>query len=178
MIVAAGLLLLLLVLTGVLLAPPLVRRPRRTVEQPASPTPLGAPVGPFERWEAERKGQELLRRLLTDEEYAQLQRDGYLAVASPSVAGRVYRVPRRRGFVERHEDGGEPLRLCLVPDRWLPDADIVLMHKFLIEADEALYLQRANHLGPGAESASASPSPADLAVASGVRVASRPCRRA
>ena len=176
--VAAGLLLLLLLLTGALLAPPVVRRPRREPEQPASPTPLGAPIGPFERWEAERKGQELLRRLLTAEEYAQLQRDGYLAVASPSVAGRVYRVPRRRGFVERHEEGRAPLRLCLVPDRWLPDADIVLMHKFLIEADEALYLQRANHLGPGAESASASPSLAGPAVASGVRVASRPCRRA
>lgn len=178
MMVAAGLLLLLLLLTGALLAPPLARRPRREPEQPASPTPLGAPVGPFERWEAERKGQELLRRLLTAEEYAQLQRDGYLVVASRSVAGRVYRVPRRRGFVERHEDGVAPLRLCLVPDRWLPDADIVLMHKFLIEADEALYLQRANHLGPGAESASASPSLAGAPVASGVRVTSRPCRRA
>ena len=156
MMAAAGLLLLLLLLTGALLAPPLARPPRRAAEQPASPTPLGAPVGPFERWEAERKGQELLRRLLTDEEYAQLQRDSYLAVASPSVAGRVYRVPRRRGFVERHEDGQAPVRLCLVPDRWLPDADIVLMHKFLIEADEPRYLQLANHLAPAVNASRAS----------------------
>lgn len=146
--VAAGLLLLLLLLTGALLAPPVVRRPRREPEQPASPTPLGAPVGPFERWEAERKGQALLRQLLTPPEYRTLHERGFLEVTSPTIAGRVYRIPRRRGLVAQIEGGRVTTRLCVVPDRWLPDADIVLLHKLLIEADEAHYLRVANLVPP------------------------------
>lgn len=151
----AAILVLLLLLTGALLAPPLPRRTRVTpgVKPPA---PLGPYVGPYERWEAERKGQELLRAVLTPAEHAQLTERGYLEVPSPSVAGRVYRIPRRRGAVQRLDAGEAPVRLCVVPDRWLPDADIVLMHKLLIEADEDRYLALANVLAPdAAETASA-----------------------
>ena len=114
------------------------------------------PLDAYERWEAERRGQELLRRLLSEAEFEQLQEQGYLDVRSPSVSGRVYRVPRYRGVVERREPGQPTVRLCLVPDRWLPDADIVLMHKFLIEADEPRYLQLANHLAPAVNASRAS----------------------
>ena len=150
----AAILLLLLLLTGALLRPPSRRRERGQLA--AAPRPLGAHVGPYERWEAERRGQELLRRLLSEAEFEQLQERGYLDVRSPSVAGRVYRVPRYRGVVERREPGQPTVRLCLVPDRWLPDADIVLMHKFLIEADEPRYLELANHLAPAVNASRAS----------------------
>ncbi|HEX5502775.1 MAG TPA: hypothetical protein VFW96_09135 [Thermomicrobiales bacterium] len=145
----AAILLLLLLLTGALLAPPLPLR-RTPPRRPKPPAPLGPYVGPYERWEAERKGQELLRAVLTAAEHAQLAERGYLEVPSPSVAGRVYRIPRHRGTVQRLDAGQAPVRLCVVPDRWLPDADIVLMHKLLIEADEERYLALANVLAPDA----------------------------
>ena len=37
-------------------------------------------------------------------------------------------------------------RLCVQPtSNTLPEADVVLMHKLLIEADERMYLSTANH---------------------------------
>ncbi len=37
-------------------------------------------------------------------------------------------------------------RLCVQPaSNGLPDADVVLMHKLLIESDERAYLLTANH---------------------------------
>jgi hypothetical protein len=38
--------------------------------------------------------------------------------------------------------------LCLQPLEWVPDADMVVMHKLMIEADEETYLQTANKLIP------------------------------
>lgn len=138
----------LLLLAAAALRPP--ARRAGEVAPPADQTrPLGPAVGPYERWAAERKGQEMLSHLLTANEYAALQARGYLEVASPTVAGRVYRIPRRRGLVEQVEGARVATRLCIVPDRWLPDADIVLMHKLMIEADEARYLRVANPVGPG-----------------------------
>jgi hypothetical protein len=138
----------LLLLAAALLAPPLPRRPRRAPRPLVSPQPLGPAVGPYERWEAERKGQALLRQLLTPPEYRTLHERGFLEVTSPTAAGRVYRIPRRRGLVAQIEEGRVATRLCVVPDRWLPDADIVLLHKLLIEADEAQYLRVANVVPP------------------------------
>lgn len=147
------LLLGLLALTAVALSPAPLAWPRRRAAAPRHrPRPLGRYVGPYERWEAERKGQELLRQILTPQEYYALNERGFLEVGSPSVAGRVYRIPRRRGLVERIDEGGAAVRLCVVPDRWLPDADIVLMHKFLIEADEARYLEVANRVSADSSS--------------------------
>ena len=136
----------LILLTAAILAPSMPRRER----QPSGrhPRSLGPYVSPYERWEAERKGQELLRGLLTPVEFEELSARGWLEVRSPSVADRVYRIPRYRGPVEQIEGEGKSIHLCVVPDRWLPDADILLMHKFLIEADEARYLQVANRLPP------------------------------
>ena len=138
----------LLLLTAALLAPPLPRRRRQKARPPVSPQPLGPAVKPYERWEAERKGQALLRQLLTPPEYRTLHERGFLEVTSPTIAGRVYRIPRRRGLVAQIEGGRVTTRLCVVPDRWLPDADIVLLHKLLIEADEAHYLRVANLVPP------------------------------
>jgi hypothetical protein len=95
---------------------------------------------------ADRAADAVLREFLTEAEYRQLRVTGYLEVASPMQPGRVYRVPRRQGRV-LILDGGRPSeQLCIQPvTRDLPDADVVLMHKLLIQADEEFYLRTANH---------------------------------
>ncbi len=94
---------------------------------------------------AERRATNLLRDVLTPEQCRQLLWHGYLEVPSPSAAGRVYRVPRARGgFVQVIEDGKAVMRLCVQPVERLPDADVIVLHKLMIEANEEHYLQRAN----------------------------------
>jgi hypothetical protein len=95
---------------------------------------------------AARRSEALLCELLTASEYQQLCAEGYLEVASPTRPGRIYRVPRGPGQVRVVEDGQHIERLCLQPARaTLPDADVVLMHKLLIQTDEETYLRTANH---------------------------------
>jgi len=94
---------------------------------------------------AERRAESLLRAVLTPEQCHQLHWHGYLEVQSPSAAGRVYRVPRARGgFVQVIEDGKAVMRLCVQPVERLPDADVIVLHKLMIEANEEHYLQNAN----------------------------------
>ena len=93
---------------------------------------------------AERRAASLLRDILTVEQCRQLVWHGYLEVPSPSTAQRVYRVPRTRGYVQVIEHGHAVMRLCIQPVESLPDADIVILHKLMIEANEEYYLQKAN----------------------------------
>jgi len=94
---------------------------------------------------AERRATTLLRDVLTPEQCRQLLWHGYLEVPSPSSAGRVYRVPRARGgFVQVIENGRAVMRLCVQPVERLPDADVIVLHKLMIEANEEHYLQKAN----------------------------------
>src|SRR5215472_8224186 len=94
---------------------------------------------------AERRAANLLRDMLTPEQCRQLLWHGYLEVPSPSSAGRVYRVPRARGsFVQVMENGKAVMRLCVQTVERLPDADVVVLHKLMIEANEEHYLQKAN----------------------------------
>ncbi len=95
---------------------------------------------------AERTAEALLRHLLTSEQYRALCVSGYLEVRSPLYPDRVYRVPRGPGQVLVVERGVVKERLCVQPtSNTLPEADVVLMHKLLIEADERMYLSTANH---------------------------------
>lgn len=95
---------------------------------------------------AQRRAESLLRELISDEEYAQVCGTGYLDVASPSRAGRVYRVPRGPGQVLVLDGGRVVERLCVQPEYGgLPEANVVVMHKLLIQADEERYLRVANH---------------------------------
>lgn len=97
------------------------------------------------KWsEADRRANELLRSVLTSEQYAQLMRSGYLDIPSPSHPECIYRVPRAQGLVKVIEQGRHKANLCLQPWKAVPDADIVVMHKLMIEADEETYLQTAN----------------------------------
>jgi hypothetical protein len=95
--------------------------------------------------EADERAEALLRTLLTDEESAQLAQCGYLEVRSPSRPTRTYRVPRGPGRVVVHEEGAEIESLCVAPVGWLPQGDVVLAHKLMIEGNEPEYLRRANH---------------------------------
>lgn len=93
---------------------------------------------------ADARAEAMLRELLTEREQQDLARHGYLEVASPSKSSRAYRIPRRRGQVTLYEDGVPIATLCVQPVVSVPDADVVLVHKVLIEADEAMYLSVAN----------------------------------
>ncbi|MGZ3624701.1 MAG: hypothetical protein ACXVB7_16570 [Ktedonobacteraceae bacterium] len=100
------------------------------------------------RSEANRRANELLRSVLTCEQYNQLTRKGYLDIMSPRDPGCMYRVPRRQGLVKVIEQGSHKANLCLQPREAVPDDDIVVMHKLMIEADEETYLQTANTFAP------------------------------
>lgn len=93
---------------------------------------------------AERRARLLLASLLTEAELARLMADDYLDVRSPTVPGRIYRVPAHIGQVTVYQDGRPVMRLCVVPTRALPDDDVIAMHKLMIEGDEHEYLRRAN----------------------------------
>ncbi len=96
--------------------------------------------------EAERRAAKLVEELLPERDRQRLAQVGYLEVPSPSVAGRVYLVPGGPGPVEVRESGELRLRLCVEPVEHLPRTEIVLMHKLMIEGDEAGYLRAANIL--------------------------------
>lgn len=105
-------------------------------------------VDSFSRREAERRAGELLRAVLTQEQYGQLIQRGYVDIPSPSDPQRVYRVPQAPGRVQMREKGKVKVNLCLLPIGQVPDADLVVIHKLMIEADEETYLQKANVFVP------------------------------
>ena len=98
---------------------------------------------------AESRAKALLREMLTENQYQQLIKFGYLEVPSPSIEYRVYRIPGSGGLVKVFERGSAVMELCLQPAEPLPDGDVVVMHKLMIEANEQEYLQKANHFAPG-----------------------------
>ncbi len=103
------------------------------------------PAGRRSDWrEAQERAEELLRSLVGDEEYRQLNRRGYLEVPSPSRPRRSYRVPRHQGQVKVFEDGVPVMALCVQSVEPIPDGDAVLMHKLMIEGNEEEYLRLAN----------------------------------
>jgi len=106
-------------------------------------------VGSYREWfNAKRQAGELLRAVLTSEQYCQLMRLSYIDIPSPRDQERIYRVPRGPGLVRVIEMGKPTMSLCLKPLERVPDADIVVMHKLMIEADEETYLQTANRFAP------------------------------
>jgi hypothetical protein len=98
--------------------------------------------------EANERAEALLRSLLSEDEYRQLNRRGYLEVPSPSRSRRVYRVPRHQGQVKVYEGGVPIMALCVQSVEPIPDGDAVLMHKLMIEGNEEDYLRIANRFEP------------------------------
>jgi hypothetical protein len=84
--------------------------------------------------------------VLTRQQYRHLVRHGYLDIPSPRDPECIYRVPRSQGLVGVIKRVKRKASLCLQPVEWVPDADVVVMHKLMIEADEENYLQMANKL--------------------------------
>lgn len=95
--------------------------------------------------EAEQRAEQLLKILLTPEQYNHLVRKGYIEVQSGMYPYRSYRIPRHRGSVEVYEMGRLVMSLCVQPTEQVPDADVVVMHKLMIEGNEREYLRRANY---------------------------------
>jgi len=93
---------------------------------------------------AERRAADLLGDVLTPEQFRQLAWSGYLEIQSSTEPQRVYRVPLAKGYVQVVENGRTVMRLCVQPVEYLPDADVIVLHKLMIEADEENYLLRAN----------------------------------
>jgi len=93
-----------------------------------------------------KRAEQLLKEKLTPNEYHQLTTKSYLQVKSPHYPKRTYVIPRYKGLVRIFEDGEQIMRLCVGLDERdnIPDADIVLMHKLMIERAEEEYLQIAN----------------------------------
>ena len=100
------------------------------------------------RPEARRRAGELLRAVLTKEQYSQILQRGHLDIASPSDPQRVYRVPKGPGRVQVRDKGKVTMWLCLQPLERVPEADLLVMHKLMIEADEETYLRKANRFTP------------------------------
>jgi hypothetical protein len=105
----------------------------------------GIPAGIRVDSRAEARAQALLHQLLDRSEQAQLSRRGYLEVASRTHQGRFYRIPACGGYVHVYEHGEVVSQLCVGPVTALPSADVILVHKLMIEADEETYLATANH---------------------------------
>jgi hypothetical protein len=98
---------------------------------------------------AENRARVLLREMLSPNEYQQLVKYGYVEIASPGFEQRVYRIPGGGGLVKVFDRGCAVMELCLQPTEPLPDGDVVVMHKLMIQGNESEYLQRANHFAPG-----------------------------
>ncbi len=110
---------------------------------------IGCSLYSYLKWsEDDRRANELLRSVLTCEQYSQLMLNGYLDIPSPRDPECVYRVPRGHEPVKVIERGRLKESLCLQPLEWLPVDDHLVMHKLMIETDEETYLQTANKFAP------------------------------
>ena len=98
------------------------------------------------RQEARDRAERLLWEFLSREEQLQMLHGGYLLVSSPGIPDREYRVPVGPGRVKVYDSGRLTMRLCLRLVDPLPEGDVVLMHKLLIQGDEREYLHVAQHL--------------------------------
>ena len=85
---------------------------------------------------ANKRAQALLREVQSLGEYQQVRSCGFLEVPSPSIKHRIYRIPGAGGLVTVYEHGCLLMGLCLQTTEPLPLADVVMMHKLLIEANE------------------------------------------
>jgi hypothetical protein len=102
-----------------------------------------------DRITAEHRAHALMREMLSAGQYQQLTRHGYVEVSSPSIPQRIYRIPSAGGLVRVYEQGHAVMDLCLQPVDAIPDGDVVVMHKLMIEGNEQEYLAKANHFAPG-----------------------------
>lgn len=106
------------------------------------PADVSRRVTPSDRAEA------LLRGVLDEAEYQQLTKCGYFDLRSPSEVERIYRIPRYCGLVRMYEHGVAVRELCVQSVEPLPTADILVMHKIMIQGNEQEYLACARKYLP------------------------------
>ncbi len=99
-----------------------------------------------ERALAEERSSALLRDMLDEHEYQQLMQHGFVEIASPGHENRVYRIPRKAGRIRVYENGRAQVELCIQPAQPLPENDVIVLHKLMIEGNEQSYLARANEI--------------------------------
>lgn len=100
----------------------------------------------------QERAEILLQESITPLQYQSLHSLGYLELPSTLYPHRYYRIPRERRRVQVYEAQETPLgqqyqklgELCVIACEPMPDADLVLTHKWLLEADEQKYLSIAN----------------------------------
>jgi hypothetical protein len=107
--------------------------------------------GLWRRWRAQRevrrRAQALVRQVLSEGEYAELRREGFLQLPSRSQPGRVYRIPAGGSPVAALEPDGRVVYLCLQPAEPIPREELVVVQKVLLEGAEEEYWRRANRVG-------------------------------
>src|SRR5512133_2918471 len=96
--------------------------------------------------EADARAETVVRSVLTDDEYDNMQRNGYLDIPSPTYPYRVYRVPCGVGTISVIERGRCVDRLCVYSVSPIPEREAIIVHKLMIEGNEHDYLLAANHL--------------------------------
>lgn len=94
------------------------------------------------------RAEALLRAVLDESEYQQLTKRGYFDLRSPTEPERIYRIPRYCGLVRMYEHGVVARELCVQPVEPLPTADVIAMHKIMIQGNEEEYLACARKYLP------------------------------
>lgn len=91
----------------------------------------------------ERKGEKLLRRLLTSRQRHTWEQYRYITVPSHVTPGVVYRIPDK-GMIRMFHDGKPVKDLCIYPVEALPVGDKIAVFKLMIESDESELHRIAN----------------------------------
>lgn len=99
------------------------------------------------RREAESRAEAFLQENVSHREYQQLLQRGFLEVPSSLYPGRTYRIPRRPGRIKVYESGRKVGELCIYARDPVPYPDLILTHKWMIEANERRFLSIANRIG-------------------------------
>ena len=97
--------------------------------------------------QARRRADQLVREVLSADEYAQLRQEGFLELRSRARPGRTYRIPAGGSPVAALEPDGRVVYLCLQPAEPIPRPEVVVAQKLLLEAAEDDYWRRANRVG-------------------------------
>ena len=82
---------------------------------------------------ARRRAEDLVRHMLSDGEYAQLCREGFIELRSRRVPGRRYRIPAGGSPVAALEPDGRLVYLCLQPVLPVPRQELLVIQKLLLE---------------------------------------------
>jgi hypothetical protein len=92
---------------------------------------------------ARQRARDLLCSTLTDQQREQLHKENAFDL---EVAGRIYRIRPGRKVERLALDGKAEALFCIHPDfsHGLPEDDVALSQKLLLEADEAAFLRIAN----------------------------------